>query len=788
MADALAKISGTLQEMSGEELARQQGLPAAPPTPLGAQGIGASQDVSKMAGTPNQIRGMVQGTLKERLRTKDLMQESERNGARGRFTVESLQEKMNVLEGLGSLDGRIQTALQTKISGAANVAVPNPVNKAAVTAHLSSLGLTDQASIDAALAALDKIKKMDASPADITAALDALKLGGTITDSTTSLADKFGKFFTQADVGTIKTQMATILKNFSEIKMKDLLDTTAGFSNQYNNIEDVPEILGIDDVDFGKMTFGEVQAQLKAWKNRNFQDVDALRDVLQDPTYSMAEKDYARQRLAELGAIGVTSIEQKANNLEAQVAEGDTVIVGGEVVKVSELMSDPKLKGVIATALESDEELTKLSGIDKGLADWITRNKAALVPIRNELLAGAEGFAKTNKEFVDKFGDDAAVYSKLLDSVIPGWNKAKGKEITLPDGTKTSESWATWLDEVKKTAPTFAAVLNELPSAARSVKFKILESMPADKAKSFSTAHLSAIASAANGDVTQAQVLTKAWLDSDTVGKAVLDFELPVVDVDFTDKDSLAIQTQIIKDLGKGYTQTTFNDYIKEMQRLSAGTPDERLKAQEMYVGLAALTSGAKAQLGPEAMAKFKLNKQVERATNDATNAVSPVRDSIKNVLQAIKGRGAKEWLNVRGTERLLPMVSELATLQTDLTLTLAKKLTPEVLKKELENFQNKVKEIKGRAAGELAAFVLDKPEPGKSGGTKPGTALDAAEQIMAAGFIDSLSAAQKQSIRERLEADMHMELRDKNHLSSPQKLATILRAFGSNKLVSYTG
>lgn len=762
MANALAKISGTLQEMSGEELARQQGLPAAPPTPLGAQGIGASQDVSKMAGTPNQIRGMVQGTLKERLRTKDLTQGTER----GRYTVGSLQEKMNVLEELGSLDGRIQTLVQGRISDAEGVVVSNTVNKDAVTAHLSSLGLTDQTSIAAALAALDKIRKGTASPADITDALAALKLDGTIMDSTTSLADKFGKFFTQADVGSIKTQMATILKNFSDIKMSDLPEAFAQFVDQQNDISDVPAILGVSDDVFGKMTLGEVQAQLKAWKNRSFQDVDALRSVLDDPTYSMAEKDYARQRLAELGAVGVTSLEQKTNNLEAQIAEGDTVIVGGEVIKVSELMSDPKLKGIIAAALESDEALDKLSKVDKGLAAWITKNKAALIPIRNELLAGAAGFVENNKVFVDKFGDDAAVYSKLLDSIIPGWNKAK--DVT----------WDAWSTDMAKNAPTFVAVLNEPPSAARSVKFKILESMPADMAKTFSTDSLSAIASAANGDVTQAKVLTDAWLASDTVGKTALDFELPVLDVDFTAEDSLAIQTQIIKDLGKGYTQTTFADYIEEMKKLATGTPAERLKAQTMYTDLAALTSGAKMQLGPEAMTKFKLNKQVERATKDATNAVIPVRESLKNILQAISGRGTNNWLNKQGSTKLAPLVSELATLQLDLQTKLALKLTPEVLKTELKNFQNKVNEIKGRAAGELAAFLGD-------GNTSPGDALDAAEQIMAAGLINDLSDVQKRVIKGRLEKDMHVKF-DKNLGSSPEKLLGILRAFGSDKKVYF--
>ena len=637
MADALAKISGTLQEMSGEELARQQGLPAAPPTPLGAQGIGASQDVSKMAGTPNQIRGMVQGTLKERLRTKDLMQESERNGARGRFTVESLQEKMNVLEGLGSLDGRIQAALQTKLlNKTTDIVIPNTVNKTTVMEHLSSLGITDETSINAALAALDKIRKDGASATDITAALAALKIDGAITDSTTSLAGKFGKFFTQAGGENLKTQIATVLKNFSEIKMKDLLDTTAGFSNQYNNIEDVPEILGIDDEVFAKMTFGEVQAQLKAWKNRNFQDVDALRDVLQDPTYSMAEKDYARQRLAELGAIGVTSIEQKANNLEAQVAEGDTVIVGGEVVKVSELMSDPKLKGVIATALESDEELDKLSKVDKGLADWITRNKAALVPIRNELLAGAEGFAKTNKVFVDKFGDDAAVYSKLLDSIIPGWNKAKGVE------------WDAWSADKNQTV---IAILNELPSAARTQKLNILAALPVEYAKTFSIVDVNSIAAAAKGDSAKAVELAKDWYDSSQPAVTGLDSAqalqgfAPELDADFGQSDYDTFTSSIVERFTG--TNEDLKTYIDRMKKLASGTVEERNKAMQMYRELGNIAGAIKSTLSPtnlksvKEFSKAKKEKdgllvQKKQELAIAQNKTSLTPKSITEVLQLL--------------------------------------------------------------------------------------------------------------------------------------------------------
>jgi hypothetical protein len=602
----LGKISGTLQELSAEELARQQGLSAAPPTPLGAQGIGASQDVAKMAGTPNQIRAMVQDSLMERTRTKDLLGESERTNGRKRYSVESLQEKMNVLEGLGSLEGRIPEYIRTQLKTATTVSVPNTTNVNAITQHLASLGVTDKASIDAATKAVEAVRGAGATPAQVADALKALKIDATITDGTTELATKLAPFFTEASIDDIKKQISTALGNFSDVKMRQLgADFTPDDTDLATNNNEIASILGLTDEQLGDMTLGEVRAQLKAWKTRNFQDVEILRDVLQDPSYSMAEKDFARQRLAEMGAVGVTSIEEKTNNLEAQVAAGDTVVVGGQAVKVSELMSDPKLKATIATALESDDELAKLAKTDAALATWIKNNKAALVPVRNELLKGTEKFAANNKVFADKIGEDSAAYSKLFDSLIPGWKDAK------------SQNWDTWSADKNQTV---ISILNEPPGAERTQKLNILAALPVEYAKTFSIANVNSIATAAKGDSAKAVELAKDWYDSSQSDVTGLNSALalqgfaPELDADFGQPDYDSFTSMIVERFTG--TNEGLGTYIDRMKKLASGTAEERSKAMQMYRELGNITGAIKSTLSPTNLKSIKEFSKTRREKN----------------------------------------------------------------------------------------------------------------------------------------------------------------------------
>lgn len=729
MADSLAKISGTLQSLSGEELARQQGLSAAPPTPLGAQGIGASQDVAKMAGTPNQVRAMVQDTLKERLRTSDLLQESERNGARKRFTVESLQEKMNALEGLGSLGGRIPEKVKQSIVQAQTLAIPNSVNAEAVKSQLSTVlkqTVTDT-EVSKAVAALQKLQSKDASVDDTFNALKTLGISVDVSTDASKLATLLAPFYNQADVNDIAKAMSEKLGAYAKVTMADLPDLYKDIVSPDTDIQDIPAILGISDDAFSKMTLSDVRAQLKAWKSRNFQDVDALRGVLDNPSYSMSEKDYARKRLAELGAVGVTSIEQKTDKLDAQIAEGDTVVVGGQAVRVSELMSDPKLKATISNALSSPEELTKLQSTDPGLATWITTNKKSLVAVQDQLREGTQTFAANQKEFSDKLGTVATTHKALLDSVIPGWDKAK------------NIGWTEWIGEpasgdkpatgLYKDSPTIAYALNIPDATKKGYALAALSKVSPTQAKQFSTNFLDQIAGAATSDTEAMQFMedyqateNKDWKNEATTTAGLSLDPAGFFDENYSQADYNNVVKDIVQTMAPGFN--SLQDLTARIKQLSTGGPKERSEARRLSGVLANIKGQINQRINKNTIDKLKIENKTSREKKSYGESVKFVDDTINNIVNQLSGRG-NDHLKTRGTEQFAKIKSALSSLRMQAA---EGSISYEEAKKKAE-------QLKGNMVGELAAFAFDENHRKKN----PEAALNALEYLVNNNLTSSI-------------------------------------------------
>lgn len=175
-----------------------------------------------------------------------------------------------------------------------------------------------------------------------------------------------------------------------------------------------------------------------------------------------------------------------------------------------------------------------------------------------------------------------------------------------------------------------------------------------------------------------------------------------------------------------------------------------------------------------EADIEAKDAEDLKTASKDLEN--DPTYTGIENVLNAISGRAGNNWLNTRGNEALKPIKQEMITLSDE-----AKQIAehPTLSTKEkiqrLNKIKDKVKQVRGKVARELAAFLGDQ-------NTHPGDALDAAEQIMAAGMVDDLSEDERAMIRQRLWRNKHVEYFDKNHLSSAEKLARVYKAFGGTE------
>jgi len=751
-----------LTELSGEELARQQGMEAAPLSPLGAAGIGASQDVAKMSGTGEQIRASLRETLKERTETKDVMAEAERGGARARFDVGRIQSQLQTMTGLGSLDNRIASQIRTNLMKVAEGGIKNPIDAQAVRAALSKGGTVAPADADVNTLVNDLATlQSNATPEKVVEILKKLGISATIADTSQSLAEKLVQtgIFKQAGTADIKQIMDKAVEAQAGLKVGDL-GVNIGFDKN-----EVAAALKTTADKLDEWTLEEVKAALQAYSSQNFVNVDELRGVLASPAASQSQKDFARKRLAELGAIGVTSLEEKTNDLERQMEEGDTVKFGTVQVRVSDLLTKPEYKAVIANALESPEALAELEKTDKELAAWIKGNQARLTNIRADLAKGTADFIAVQNQYNTLLKDTPP---DLLDKLAPGWRDAK-----------TNKDTAGW---VASLPPALGSLINEANPERKTVKASVINTILSktntDYAKKLTAANLDAIADAAGNDSAKAADLTQAWIDSDTARTATFDYEKPVIGTgvdDFTEKESVELQTSLIQQLGKDYTDTTIDGFIKTMQTLASGTPEQRMRAVQMYRDLPTLRALIKRDFSPQAVEQIKAEKTATRVSKEANEAISPIKGTIDTILNAIKGRAGNNWLRNRGTEVIAPYAAKLAGIQADLASTLSMRLKPAETAKEVTKIQERINGVKAEIAGQLAAFLDDK-------NTRPGDALDAAELILATGLQSSLPPQTITMIRERIERNKHVELFDKNNLSSGEKLQRIYAGFGGTR------
>lgn len=549
MGTRLSKIAGTLTETSGEELARQQGLPAAPTSPLGMQAVGGSQDIAKMAGTPNQVRATIRETLKERTDVRDVMGEAERGSERKRFDVERIQQQLQSLTGLGSLDNRVAEAVRARLTSTTGIEFKNEVDRAAVEQVMRTSGLTtDSASVDGVIAALVQLRD-NMTPDNVAAMLKKLGISATIDDGAAGLAQKLVQsgVFKQASIDDVKSRLSQQLENVKNFKIKDLGTVDDTGKVVYGNLDFDPknaaDALGLTEEQMGNLTLAEAKAMLASYRQRSFADVDELRDLVANPFATQGQKDFARKRLAELGAIGVTSLEEKNDDLQAQMEQGDTVQVGNRQIRVTELTTDPTYRATIATALSSPEELEKLRLTDPKLADWIDANKKALIDVASQLTTGLGDFATKQKAYKDYM---AGASPDLLDKLIPGWRDAKDVDLT---------EWSKTLPAVLK------ATFDTTDSAQRGVRLAALQALlplSTDFIRGMSTAALTSIVNDAGGDVGKAAELAKAWYQSTLLQPEVEQesFGLKFVPTDSAEKGIYDDATQFLVERVTGTKQS----------------------------------------------------------------------------------------------------------------------------------------------------------------------------------------------------------------------------------------
>lgn len=195
----------------------------------------------------------------------------------------------------------------------------------------------------------------------------------------------------------------------------DVTETQADLLNLLSSIT------GKSPEELGKMQLGDLRSAIDSWKQSEFKDVGTLRETLNDPMASKAERQLAHKELRRLGYVGVTPAEAKIGDLQKQMEEGDTVTIGNETFTVEELFSDPEKLLQIQTWVDNPETAPP------EIKTWLEQNKDAINLKMKDLLgtdAGLTGMYERIKQNQETFALDPSIENLMSKDTM---------EIFLPD-------------------------------------------------------------------------------------------------------------------------------------------------------------------------------------------------------------------------------------------------------------------------------------------------------------------------------------------------------------------
>ena len=143
---------------------------------------------------------------------------------------------------------------------------------------------------------------------------------------------------------------------------------------------DLVGLLGITKAEASELTVGELQEKVNALLQADYDRVEELTRVANDPFYPENLRKAAQAELRDLSSVGVMATESDFEKLNEAVQSADEIEVAGKTYTVDELLSDEQLTVLISAYLEDPEsDFSKELARDlPELEAFITENKVAL--------------------------------------------------------------------------------------------------------------------------------------------------------------------------------------------------------------------------------------------------------------------------------------------------------------------------------------------------------------------------------------------------------------------------
>jgi len=420
------KLGTGMAQSSSEELqslTSKAERPIAPSSPLEASVIGASPDVAKMTGTPNQKQSALRVAIQQ---DKNLSDAQRTDQARQAQTgqEQSAAAKGQKAQSLNSLNDRVQNLTNQMLQTAqSNTVAQMQVNQDA----LSSFG-TDPAQQQEAQALLNKLGTNQANNQDILR-INQL-MGRTNIDGQLSADDLKANFLTQGQAAGQSLAGATA----DQMLVSDLDPTQLGFTD--NN--ELAAMLGIPPEELSGMNLKQLQDQAQTLFNDEFNKVGALEQQANDINLGPAERAEARKQLKDMGAVGVRKSENQIDKLADQVANSDVVSFAGEELKVKDVLSDEYLSGLAARYVDADENdpfIKELRESEPELSKWLDDNKEILKQATQDLDEDVKTFSdlQFQNQKLKTFPDLPNLDDDMMKSILPDWGELRADAYNIDE-------------------------------------------------------------------------------------------------------------------------------------------------------------------------------------------------------------------------------------------------------------------------------------------------------------------------------------------------------------------
>lgn len=377
---AIRKVDGQLTKVTEEtaqELGQSLGMPAVT-SPLQGATVGANPDQAKMLGSQMNMRSAIRArTTPETYDRAQRTQQYERE-----VTEKEKQDTADLKKYLANVPGiaKLDEEMAKKV---AELLAPGgkPQEQLALI-DWDSVPDIDQNDLSLLMSIaqddMDSNTGLITNPSILTKALNGLPLDDDKGERNqlTKILDQVGfnleelRNYVRSPEDELARQIAKARPENIRIGQLDPTTLTKlGLSDDY--------LQSLFGTDYKNATYADVKQRVESLQSV-FADVKELKRISVDPFASPTMRREANKRLRELGHMGRRAQQEKVNDLEAQIEDGDTITIGDAVFEIEEILEDDDWEEALSVALTDEKAMERLEETQPELAEWLKTNRDAL--------------------------------------------------------------------------------------------------------------------------------------------------------------------------------------------------------------------------------------------------------------------------------------------------------------------------------------------------------------------------------------------------------------------------